>query len=124
MRIPWSTTYFLAAILATWRITHLLWAEDGPANIFVGLRRLAGRSFFGALLDCFYCLSLWIAAPLAWLLATAWLERGLLWFAISGGAILLERATANLTTSAAPPALWHEEPLSHDEDESQPPARR
>ena len=96
MAIPVSLplTPLLVGTLAVWRIAHLFWNEDGPGDIFVRLRRLAGHGFFGSLLDCFYCLSLWAAVPVAWVLGQEWIERGLLWFALSGGAILLERATA------------------------------
>src|SRR5215510_6716205 len=73
IRLDVSFTTFVIAVLAVWRITHLFFGEDGPYDIFLRLRRLAGRSFFGQLLDCFYCLSLWFAAPLAWLLAETWL---------------------------------------------------
>ncbi len=96
-----SITSLLIVWLAVWRITHLLWGEDGPGDIFVRLRKLAGQGFFGQLLDCFYCLSLWIAIPFAWWMGTTWLERVVLWFGISGGAILLERITAGKTTPAA-----------------------
>src|SRR5438046_551393 len=58
----------IVATLALWRLTHLFWGEDGPGDLFVRLRRLAGQGFWGSLLDCFYCLSLWFAAPLAWML--------------------------------------------------------
>lgn len=101
-------TTFSIAVLAVWRVTHLLWGEDGPFDLFVRLRALAGAGFFGKLLDCFYCLSLWIAAPLGYLFVTAWTSRALLWLALSGGAILLERLTGH---RAAPPAAWREEPL-------------
>jgi hypothetical protein len=47
----------LLGILAVWRITHLLNAEDGPWEVVVRLRRIAGEGFWGQLLDCFYCLS-------------------------------------------------------------------
>jgi hypothetical protein len=80
-------------ILAVWRLTHLLNAEDGPGDILVRIRQLAGSGFWGGLLDCSYCLSLWIALPFAFLLSKHWLERVLLWLAFSAGAILLERAT-------------------------------
>src|ERR1044072_3170318 len=106
MRLDVSLTTFLIAMLAVWRVTHLFWGEDGPGDIFVRLRRLAGRSLFGQLLDCFYCLSLWVAAPTAWLLGVTWLERGLLWFGLSGGAILLERLSER--KQKPPPAIWHE----------------
>ena len=56
---------FLLGTLAVWRITHLLQAEDGPWDVVVHLRRRAGTGFWGQLLDCFYCLSVWIAAPFA-----------------------------------------------------------
>lgn len=106
-----SPLALMVAVLALWRITHLFWGEDGPADIFVRLRRWAGDGFWGKLLDCFYCLSLWFAAPLAWMLGTNWSERLLLWFAFSGGAILLERATSRSPPQSPPPALWHEEAL-------------
>src|SRR6266581_4547986 len=81
-------------ILSVWRITHLLYGEDGPADVFVRLRRLAGRSLLGQLLDCFYCLSVWIAVPFALWLGGRWQERLLLVPALSAGAILLERLTS------------------------------
>jgi len=63
-----SRFYFLViGILIVWRITHLFYGEDGPWNLMLRLRRLAGEGFWGQLLDCFYCLSLWIAAPFAFL---------------------------------------------------------
>lgn len=98
----------LAATLAVWRLTHLLWDEDGPGDVFVRLRRLAGRGFFGRLIDCFYCSSLWVAAPFAWLLGATWAERLVLWLALSGGAILLERVSAPRPAPMAQ-AEWHEE---------------
>ena len=84
----------LIAILACWRVTHLFNAEDGPGKIFVRFRRAAGDGFFGQLLDCFYCLSLWIAVPFAVVESRDWREGVPLWLSISAGAILLERATA------------------------------
>ena len=79
--------------LAVWRITHLLHAEDGPWDLLVRLRRAAGEGFWGGLLDCFYCLSLWVAAPLALVLGESWRERLLLWPALSGAAVLLQKIT-------------------------------
>ncbi len=112
MSLHVSFTTVLIATLAVWRITHLFTGEDGPGDIFVRLRRLAGTSLLGQLLDCFYCLSVWIAAPIAWLLAGTWLERALLWLGLSGGAILLERLTER-THTPPPPAIWHEAPISN-----------
>jgi hypothetical protein len=80
--------------LVTWRLTHLLNAEDGPWQVFVKLRRAAGNGFFGELLDCFYCLSVWMAAPFAYLFGETWTERLLLVPALSALAIIIERLTA------------------------------
>jgi hypothetical protein len=82
---------FVLAVLATWRVTHLLANEDGPADIIFRLRRRLGDSLVGSLMDCFNCLSLWIAAPAAFLLASSPGTRLLSWLALSGGVCLLER---------------------------------
>jgi len=84
----------LISVLACWRVTHLLHAEDGPGDVLVHLRRFAGEGFFGKLLDCFYCLSLWVSLPIAIVTSRGVLEGVLQWLGISAGAILLERATA------------------------------
>jgi hypothetical protein len=83
----------MLGILSTWRITHLLRAEDGPYDSAVRLRLAVGDGFFGSLLDCFYCLSVWIAFPFAVLLGETVEECFLLWLSLSAGAILLERVT-------------------------------
>lgn len=90
--------WLILGVLTVWRITHLLYAEDGPWNLVVALRRLAGRGFWGELLDCFHCLSLWVAPPFALWLGERWPERLLLWPALSAGAILLERVTTRLAS--------------------------
>jgi hypothetical protein len=101
--------YWLAlSVLGVWRITHLLHAEDGPGSVLVRLRRLAGPRFWGKLLDCFYCLSLWVAAPFAIIVGGAWVEKLLLWPALSGAAILLERWLERCT--AATPAYAEDPP--------------
>ena len=102
MRFYWLTI----GILGVWRITHLLAAEDGPFDVVVRLRRRAGAGFWGSLLDCFYCLSLWVAVPFAWFLGEDWKERALLWPALSGAAILLERLTERKQT---PPVFFEDE---------------
>jgi hypothetical protein len=79
------------AVLATWRITHLLANEDGPADIIVRLRRRLGHGSIGSLMDCFNCLSLWIAAPVALLLSRQPVMWVVSWLALSGGVCLLER---------------------------------
>ena len=82
---------FVLALLATWRLTHLISREDGPADVLLRLRVRAGTGILGQLMDCFNCLSLWIAAPLAFVVGRTALETLLSWLALSGGACLLER---------------------------------
>ena len=99
---------FILGLLAVWRITHLLNQEDGPWDVLARLRQAVGNGFLGGLLDCFYCLSLWIAAPFATLLGANVPEKLLLWPALSGAAILLERITAQKQTGGT---YWKEEKL-------------
>ena len=82
---------FVLAVLATWRVTHLLASEDGPADIIFRIRQRFGSGFFGKLADCFHCLSLWVAIPMAFFVGRETLERCLSWLALSGAACLLER---------------------------------
>jgi hypothetical protein len=82
---------FLLAALATWRVTHLLASEDGPADLIVRFRVRLGNRFAGKLMDCFNCMSLWIAAPAALLVSRNPTECPLIWLALSGSACLLER---------------------------------
>ena len=53
------------AILATWRLTHLLAREDGPADLIARARAALGDGAWGKMVDCFHCLSLWVAAPIS-----------------------------------------------------------
>lgn len=92
----------LLGVLCVWRVTHLLRAEDGPWEVTARIRRAAGDNFWGRLLDCFYCLSLWVAVPAAWVIGKTALERVLLWLAFSGGAILAERSTAEAMADPPP----------------------
>ena len=77
------------AILAVWRITHLLAQEDGPGNLIFKLRKVLGTSFLGKLMDCFLCLSIWIAIPASFYVTRSRVDLILVWLAISGGASLL-----------------------------------
>jgi Protein of unknown function (DUF1360) len=95
----WSR--LVVAALAAWRITHLLANEDGPADVIVRVRTRLGDGIAGRLLDCFYCLSLWVAAPLAMLVCRDPLQRLVTWLALSGAACLIERTTGNEGTRKA-----------------------
>ncbi len=88
-----DTTGFIICSLAIWRITHLLSQEDGPFELVVKFRKLFGQGFFGSLLDCFYCLSIWIAVPFALFISPNWEQAIIVWLALSGAACLLFKLT-------------------------------
>lgn len=122
-----SALEFLLGALAVWRATHLLNAEDGPWDLVFRIRERAGDGFFGKLLDCFYCLSLWVAAPVAVYLGSTLGEGILAWLALSGAAILLERVGGRSAPDRPPedldPAHFQFEDESHvmlrtEEDDS------
>lgn len=87
---PWFT--FLMMGLAVWRISHLLSQEDGPFDLVIRFRSKLGQGFLGSLLDCFYCLSLWIALPLAIWHGGSLSTILLYWIALSGFASVIEKA--------------------------------
>lgn len=91
--------------LCVWRLTHLLHAEDGPFNAFASLRQRAGNGFWGQVMSCFYCLSLWLAMPVALLIDVAFPRCFVIWLTLSGAACLLEQATGHNNM----PALIYEE---------------
>ena len=97
-------------LLGVWRITHLLAAEDGPWDLMVRLRRAAGTGFWAKLLDCFECLSLWVAVPFAAMLGNSWVERGLFWLGFSAAAILLEKSTTRRQPEPTPVQYFEDEP--------------
>lgn len=95
----------MVASLAVWRVTHLLNAEDGPWDLAARLRARLGDGPLGRMLGCFYCLSVWVALPFV-----PWITRSpgsglVVWAALSGAAIVVER----LTDRSPPPAAWHED---------------
>lgn len=98
MKVYW----LVLAVLGVWRVTHLLHAELGPWNCLERLRTAMESHLHTRLFGCFYCLSLWVAAPIAWFIGDTSREKLFLWLASSGGAILLQRMTA-----PAAPAATH-----------------
>lgn len=104
-----NTWYFVLSVLAVWRLTHLFNKEDGPFGIIYLLRKKAGAGFFGSLLDCFYCLSIWIALPFGVWLGSDWMEKILGWLALSGAACLLEQATTKKNDDHHHTTEYHED---------------
>ena len=72
---------------------EVLVRTDGPAKVVLRLRPRAGSGQLGELMDCFYCLSLWVAAPFGLALAHRRRQAPLLCLALSAAACLLEQAT-------------------------------
>lgn len=92
----------LIAGLAGWRLAYLLVRDDGPFGLFERIRAKAGvprigfqapRPFFGGVLSCMYCATVWTAGaawtvghfgswlfvvPVAAMGAAAMLEQGLI----------------------------------------------
>jgi Protein of unknown function (DUF1360) len=85
---------FLFAVLASWRICHLLSDEDGPWYVIFKIRKQLGQGFFGSLLECFYCLSIWVAIPFALWLSDNLKDGIVSWLAISGGACIIYKASS------------------------------
>ena len=108
---PWFR--FVLGVLATWRIAHLFAEEDGPFDVVVRFRSVLGDGFFGRMLDCFYCLSMWVAAPVAFFVGRTPVELVFTWLALSGAACLLERVSERKPMERAeslegemPDVLW------------------
>jgi len=82
---------FCVATLATWRLAHLLHAEEGPWHAAARLRQALAVRQVGVL-DCFFCVSVWTALPAALLISPRRRQFLALWPALSAAAIMLERA--------------------------------
>ena len=92
-------------VLATWRVAHMLAHEDGPWDLVLRLRQAVGDGPFGRVLDCLYCLSLWIAAPIAFTVADDPIGWVIAWLALSGAACLLDRLVTIPTAAIQPLAI-------------------
>ena len=90
----------IVGAMATWRLTHLVVAEDGPWNVVAHLRRAAGAGVVGQMMDCFDCASVWMALPFALWLGHDWTSGTVAWLALSGAAIVIERFTPAAPSSS------------------------
>ena len=80
-------------VVVVWRLTHLISAEDGPFDLIIKLRKIIGSGFLGKLMDCFYCLSIWVGLGVAIYAGHGWEEIIILALYYSGTSILLEKIT-------------------------------
>ena len=84
---------YILMVVVVWRLTHLISAEDGPFDVIIRLRKLAGNTFVGRLMDCFYCLSIWIGLVCAWYAGNNYQMIVVLTLYYSGSSILIEKVT-------------------------------
>jgi hypothetical protein len=84
---------YLIIVVVVWRLTHLITAEDGPFDLIINLRKLLGNSFFGKLMDCFYCMSIWFGLLCAWYAGDGIMEIIILTLYYSGASLILEKLT-------------------------------
>lgn len=98
---------FVLCALAVWRLTSLLYREDGPFDMFPRLRKwvgvyydehsvMQGRNVVARAMTCFWCLSLWVSLPFSMIvphnsvnihpLAAWWI----IWLALSTAAIVID----------------------------------
>lgn len=83
--------HFFILALAVWRLSSLLVNEDGPNEIFADLRaRIKG---YTGLMECIWCLSVWIgfAVAAAWIFYPTETALVCLPFALSALAIGWDR---------------------------------
>ena len=57
--------WLFLGILAVWRVSYLLVFESGPWNLLARLRNHFAQGFWGELTSCLYCVSVWVALPVA-----------------------------------------------------------
>ncbi len=92
--------------LATWRLSHMLCLENGPAQIFQRIRARAGvietnlgvrkaTALPGEILLCLNCTSIWIAVALTALWLQIDISRVVIAIlAVSGGACLAHKGVS------------------------------
>ena len=90
------TVRFILSALAVYRLSILIAREDGPWGVLRRFRSSAKATMVGHLAACVNCLSVWISLPLAAFVGDSWIEVAVAWWALSGAAVLMDRATRDL----------------------------
>lgn len=91
---------FVLAALACFRIGELVALDDGPLDLCLRLRVVAGchdrgsngriKTGAGRLFACPYCIGVWIAVPLAYWLVGMSAEIIIVWIALAGAQAFLQ----------------------------------
>jgi hypothetical protein len=84
---------FALSALAVYRVAFLVAREDGPMQMFQRLRVWTKDSGAGRIVACVNCLTVWLSLPFAAFVGGSWVERLVAWWALSGAAVLMDRAT-------------------------------
>lgn len=84
--------FTILSIAAVFRLTYMLQKEAGPFDILYHFRTVINKSKFGAsLFGCFWCLSIWVAAPFAWYLSNDLWQWFVYDLALSAGASIIHQ---------------------------------
>jgi len=85
-----TLSIFIIAVLAVWRVSIIITADEGPFGMFEAIR---GRidpnqtSWLGRGVRCVGCVSVWVSLLAALILHSSLIE----WFGLAGGALLVHR---------------------------------
>jgi len=90
----YSIFIFLLSTLAVWRIGHMILDENGPFNVFGKLANYTDKLKYKdgglkQLLNCFYCMSVYLSIPFSIYLANNVLEFFIYVLAMSALSIFL-----------------------------------
>ena len=88
---PGSWSFFVLTALAGWRLARLLHSDSGPFGLMVIIRRMLYRLRLGAVIDCFHCGAVWIAAGLVIVVFEPDRRSILLAVALAGAISVLEQ---------------------------------
>jgi hypothetical protein len=85
---------FIVAVLASYRISHMIAREDGPFDVLSTIRGHIDpqqKTWIGRGLSCPLCISFWVTLIVALLIGGTWLE----WLGMAGAMIPLNKWVVN-----------------------------
>lgn len=98
MEIIIGTPALLVLILVCYGLVSVITERDGPFDLLLKLRVRVGvydydesgqpKTGLGKVLGCPYCLGVWVALPLSFVITISWLSL-IWWWAIVGGTYYL-----------------------------------
>jgi hypothetical protein len=94
MAAAMTVLFFVAAILAVYRVAHMLVDEEGPFSMIHWIKSRdfldpQQKTWLGRGLNCVWCMSFWLALPLVLVLqGEPWY---LWWLAVAGGVLITSK---------------------------------